>query len=301
MATGTLIYMADSTEAGPRLPADRVLSLHHLSVLRATPAELVDAAAAAGFGHCGIRLVSPDTGNHMNGIVEDRRARRDLVRRCAERGVAVLDIEAVWLRPASDVSALHPALEAAAELGARHILTVAHDHERSRLVDNLGRLADVAAQFGLKVPLEFITYTAVPDLATAWRLVQEVDRDNVAVLIDTLQFFRAGADFAGLADIPADRVPYVQICDGRAESPHGEEALRQEARTDRLCPGEGDLDVVRLIAALPPQVPLSVEAPTLALAHHSPTDAAHRYAASLARLLDQARPDSPHAALRWES
>lgn len=290
--------MAERSEAGPRLPANRVLSLHHLSTLRATPTELVDAAAAAGFGHCGIRLVSPDTGDYLHGVVEDRRTRRDLVRRCAERGVAVLDVEAVWLRPGSDVSTLNPVLEAATELGARHLLTVGHDHERGRLVDNLGRLADLAALFGLSVSLEFITYTCVPDLATAWNVVQQAGRDNVTVLVDTLQFFRAGADFAGLAAIPPGRLPYAQICDGRAEPPRGEEALRQEARTDRLCPGEGDFELPRLIAALPPQIPLSVEAPALALAHLSPTEAAYRYAASLARLLDQARPAGPHTTVQ---
>lgn len=239
--------MAAPSDADPRLPVNRVLSLHHLSVLRAAPTELVDAAAAAGFSHCGIRLVSPDTGDYSHGVVEDRRARRHLVRRCAERGVTVLDVEAVWLRPASDISTMHPVLEAAAELGARHLLTVGHDHERGRLVDNLGRLADLA----------------------------------------------------GLEDILPDRLPYAQICDGRAEPPHGEEeALRQEARTDRLCPGEGDLDLLRLIAALPPQIPLSVEASALALAHLSPTEAARRYAAPLTRLLDQARLAGPHTTLQ---
>ena len=255
----------------------RDLSLHHLSMLRASPEQLVRAARAGGFDHCGIRIVSPDPADGgVVDVVHDLPARRRLLRTLDEEGVRVLDAEAVWLRETTDVSALEPALEAAAELGAGYVLTVGFDTDRGRLLDNLGRFSSLARSHGITLSLEFITYTAVPGLADACDVIEAVGEDNLVVLVDALQFFRAGAEFDALSRIPPALLPYAQICDGRAVAPSGTEALRVEARTDRLAPGEGELDLPRLLAALPAGIPLAVEAPTLSLAA-APLDAASRH------------------------
>ena len=70
---------------------------------------------------------------------------------------------------------------------------------------------------------------------------------------------------ADLASVDRSLLPYAQVADAPRASPPAAE-LRAEARTRRLLPGEGDLPLRELIAALPPDAPLSVEAPTARLA-----------------------------------
>jgi sugar phosphate isomerase/epimerase len=256
-------------------------------MLRADPFELVDAAAEGGFDLCGVRIVAPDPDQTVFDLVGDRAMRSRFVDHLGRSGTRILDFEAVWLRGDTDVNALVPALEAAADMGSNYMLTVGFDFERSRLTDTFGRLADAADQFGLTLPLEFITYSAVQSLADAVDLTAQVGRDNVSILIDSLQFFRAGAEFDVLATIPPASLPYVQISDGPAVAPTGVDALRYEARTARMIPGTGELDLRRLLAALPSSIPVSVEAPTLELATVPFGEGALKLRAATAALLEK--------------
>ena len=272
----------------------RPLSLHHLSMLRARPVDLVRAARAGGFDHCGIRIVPPAPDEQLVDVVHDRAARRAVLRALDDEGVAVLDVEALWIRKDTDVAALEPAVAAAAELGAGSFLTVGHDPDRGRLVDSLGEFTSLAAQHGVTVALEFITYTAVRGLAEAYEVVRAVDSDNLVLLVDSLQFFRAGADFDQLDAVPAELLPYVQIADGPARAPLGATALRTEARTARLAPGDGELDLRRFLDAVPAGIPLAVEAPTLELADAPLDVVARRLHDATQRLLTTPAPTEGH-------
>jgi len=255
-------------------------------MLRADPFELVDAAATGGFDRCGVRIVAPDSDQRVFDLIGDPAVRSRFVEHLGDRGVRLLDVEAVWLRKDTDVTALVPALEAAADLGAKYVLTVGYDFDAARLTDTLGRLADAADQFDLTLPLEFITYSAVPSLADAVNLVARVGRHNVNILIDSLQFFRAGAEFDVLSTILPSVLPYVQISDGPAVGPTTVDGLRFEARSDRMLPGTGDLDLRRLLGALPPNMPLSIEVPNVELATLPFREAAVRLRAATNALLD---------------
>lgn len=264
----------------------RALSLHHLSMLGATPDELASAAAVGGFEHIGVRILSPDDGTYLHGLAGNVDAQRRFAQKCSDVGVALLDTEAVWIREETRVESLAPVLDASAALGAQYVLTVGFNPHREQLIHQLGTFADMADARGLYVPLEFITYTAVGSLADAWSIVQAIGRHNLGVLIDALQFYRAGAEFDVLSMIPPDRLPYAQVADGPLAGPTSVEGLRREARTARLLPGEGELDLARLISRLPADVPLSVEAPTLRLADQPFDIAASLLHESMAHLVD---------------
>lgn len=241
------------------------LSLHHLTMIDASPLELVDAAAAGGFDYCGIRLVAPRPGDPVADIAGKPDAVRRLARSLESSGVRLLDIEAIWLSPDTDVDALQTPLEAGARLGARHVLAVGYDDERGRLLDNFGRLCDLAGNLGMSVGLEFITYCSVRSLAEARQVVEQSGRPNAGILIDTLQFFRSGAQPRELDGLPARLFPYMQLCDGVSAAPATVEARRHEARNERRLPGEGELPVHDLLQHLPAGIPLSLEAPTARL------------------------------------
>lgn len=241
------------------------LSLHHLTMLHANPFELIEAAAVGGFEYCGLRLVAPTVNDAVFNLFEDKTSIDKIHDALKSAGVKLLDIEAIWLQPSTDIDALIPVLEAGRRLGASKVLAVGFDVDDGRLLDNFCKLCSAAAQFEMEVALEFITYCSIGSLGQALSLIARSQQPNARLLVDALQFFRSGAQAGELAAVSADLMPYAQLCDGLAHSPASIEERRREARTDRRLPGEGELPIASLLRALPDGVPLSIEAPTLKL------------------------------------
>lgn len=97
------------------------------------------------------------------------------------------------------------------------------------------------------VALEFMPYSGVPDLATAWRILQDAGAPNSGLIIDVWHWARAGMSPADLDAVPADKIVALQLCDVQ-ETPM--EPLRTESLGYRLPPGQGYDDPVGLVRAL---------------------------------------------------
>ena len=93
------------------------LSLAHMTVMDADPIALIDAAAAAGFDAAGLRIVPPVAADRIVDVVGDVALQRRIKARLASTGLRILDVEAIWLVPETEVAALEPALDVGAELG----------------------------------------------------------------------------------------------------------------------------------------------------------------------------------------
>jgi len=113
-------------------------------------------------------------------------------------------------------------------------------------------LCDQAAEHGLRLQLEFVPGTGIPDLAVAWAIVEAANRPNGGVLLDTWHFFRSNSSFELLAAIPAERIFALQVEDAPA-APAADVA--HESLHGRLVPGEGELDLARFMATLAGRVP----------------------------------------------
>src|SRR3954454_6929108 len=111
---------------------------------------------------------------------------------------------------------------------------------------SFGAVCDRAAGFGAQVHLEFIPMTAIPDLASAWTIVQGADRPNGGILFDTWHFFRGNPDFAVLEQVPGERIFAVQVDDAAAEV---RGSMREDTQ-NRLLPGDGDFYLPRAVRAL---------------------------------------------------
>ena len=219
----------------------RELFLAPTTLPELTPLEFVRAAADSGCDGVGIRLYrSPRLPFHP--VVGDAVREREL--KAALAGVPVLDLYSFYLLADTDVRDFLPALEYGAALGAKYALVQGDDPDYARLIERFAGFCDLAAPLGLSAALEFVAGRSIATLPRALQLLREARRTNACVLVDALHLARSGHPAADLRMLD---LPYAQISDGlRAGGP-------------RRIPGEGDLALQEFMAALPANIPLSVE------------------------------------------
>jgi sugar phosphate isomerase/epimerase len=243
----------------------RRVSLAHLTVLDADPVGLIEAGKAAGFSAVGLRVVAPLATDTIIPVVGDATLQRRIKQSLRDSDMEILDIEAVWLKPDTDVEKLRPALEVGAELGAKYVLTVGFDDTHARLVETFGKFCALAHACGLRTMLEFISYASISDLKHAHHLLQAVRPANAGLLVDALHLSRSGGHPRDIASYDSSLFSYVHLCDAPAVVPSAD-GLRVEARSNRLYPGEGQLWLDAFLDAFPAGTPVGVEAPNAALA-----------------------------------
>lgn len=259
----------------------RSFSLAHLSALSCSAAELVSLAAVTGYDAVGLRLSPARRTEQLESMAVGSAAHRETSRRLADTGLSVHDVEVLILYPDTGPGDYLLFFEAAAALGAKHVVVNSEDPDESRAIDTLASQCDAASQFGLTLGLEFMRYRQLTNLGQASRMIASCQMPNARHLIDTLHFFRAGHSVSDLSLISGEDVSFMQISDGLAHSPPFEK-LGEEARFDRLAPGLGGLPLADLVAALPAGLAISVEVPTTATV--SPIDHATAILAGAKRM-----------------
>lgn len=264
----------------------RRLSLAHLTVLDADPLTLIEAAAAGGFDSIGLRIVAPMPTDRIVPVVGDEAMIRAIETRLADRGIDILDVEAVWLFPDTDIAGYRPTFETAARLGARNVLVVGNDPDEARVTEHFARFCELARTYGLTAMLEFIPYCHTRTLADALRVVRASGASNAGVLLDTLHLARSGGSAADIATLDPALIAYAQLCDARVARPASVDALRQEARGSRRYPGEGELDLHAFLSALPADLPLGIEAPCAEYARLDPVERGRRCGAATRDILE---------------
>ena len=152
-------------------------------------------------------------------------------------------------------------LEVADNSGARRVMCIKVLGGSKRRVASVGDVIVVSVKDAIprgrvkkgEIHKAVIVRTASPIRREDGSIIR-FDR-NAAVLIDAIHFFRADNRFE---DIP-QTMNYAQLCDARAGKPSDMHEIIRQARSDRLFPGEGALDLKRLRDALPAELPISIE------------------------------------------
>jgi sugar phosphate isomerase/epimerase len=257
------VASGDAARDPKATPMDNPLSLAFLTLPLVPVPEVIRIAADTGFTGVGLRLLPGTPEEPPYPLLDDAAALREVRAALEATGVRVTDVEIVRLKPATEVAGFRPFLDRAAALGARHVLVAGDDPDRARLTERFAAFAVLAAEHDLTADLEFMPWTQVPDLATARAIVAAAGAPNGGVLVDALHFDRSASTQAEVAALPPGLVHYVQLCDGPAAYDRSPEGLALLARTARLMPGEGAIDLVGLARAFPPGVTVSVEVPNL--------------------------------------
>ncbi len=240
-------------------------SLAHLTVLSLTPPQLVEVAARTGYEYVGVRITRVTPQEVLYDLARDRKLMRETKARLADTGIAVLDVELFRLDPALEPERFEPELDAAAELGAKHLIAQLPDSDRARATARFARLCDLARQRGLFVSLEFPHWTETGTLDEAARVVRAVDRPNAGILVDMLHFGRSGSSLEMLAALPREWLRFAHVCDAAKEVPATLEGIIHTARDERLFPGEGGIPVREILARMPRDIPYALEIPRATL------------------------------------
>jgi sugar phosphate isomerase/epimerase len=265
-------------------------SLAALTALELAPPDLIEVAARCGYEHVGLRLLPATPGGVAYRLMDDPALINETLKQLRATGVTVADLEVVALKPETDIAAFTPFFDAGARLGAKHILVAGYDPDLHRFSERFLRFCEAASEFGLTSDLEFMPWTSVPDLTTAARIVETVGHSGAGVLVDALHFDRSRSRIEDIDTVPLHRLHYWQLCDAPAERPTTTEGLLHTAREERMFPGEGGIDLVALARAMPRDITISIEVPTVQLAKTLGAEARARRALEAAKaVIERAR------------
>ena len=271
----------------------------------ATPwSDRLAAASAAGFR--GISVWGRDHAAARRDGLSDA----DLRVQLDDRGLAVAEIDPAWwwLPGAAEIGKSLAGVDSldvfrfgeqelfavAEALGARSLNAVdvfGGDWTLDEAAAGLAGLCDRAADYGLLVHVEFLPWSRIPDLATAWEIVRRADRPNAGVAVDAWHWARTApsCDLETLRKIPGAKLLAVQLDDAPAEI---EPDLMHATLHDRLLPGDGAIDLETLVATLHQigaVAPFGVEVFSDELQALAPTEVAQRAADATRRVVAASR------------
>jgi sugar phosphate isomerase/epimerase len=265
-----------------------IYSLAYLTAPMAPPDALA-LAGKIGYQAIGVRIAPALPGGDFSPLAADLAMLRETIHRMADTGVRVFDVEIARIGPQFDLDFFASFLETAAVLRARAVLVAGDDPDEARLTDSFAGLCRAAAPCGITANLEFMPWTAVKDAKTALRIVINANEPNGRVLVDALHAARSTTTLEEIARLPRQLLGYAQLCDAPADIPTTNDAMIHTARCARLLPGDGGIDLVRLVQALPEDLPFSLEIPNAKwLAGIGPEEWARRALAATHRIVARA-------------
>ncbi len=211
---------------------------------------IIDATADAGF-----RGASLWAFHHMSALVDG--ASSDQIRGWhSDRGISVPIVESLIGWETGDLAAIErqcaPIFNVATLYDAKRVAAVvlAPEINFDAATTGLAELARMAGERGLEVCIEWLPWTGLPDLKSAWKLVQDAGAEDLGLVIDAWHWLRqpGGPDEATLRSIPGERIHCVQLDDTTVVALGDDPML--ESMTNRLLPGEGDVDWSALLGIL---------------------------------------------------
>jgi len=211
---------------------------------------------------------------------DDPALRRETIAAMRDSGVVIGLAEGLRAAPDLDVASFAGDLDLFAELGAVRLNAIGMEPDIARSHDQLARLAEMTVARGMLFTIEFAPGLVIDSLEKTLAAVDHIGRDRCRVLLDSMHFFRTGGTMEQLRALAPGTIGYVQLADG-PDAPPGESYML-DAMFARAVPGQGQLPLRELIAALPADMPISLEVPRFAdlRAGMTPRDHAARVVAA---------------------
>jgi 4-hydroxyphenylpyruvate dioxygenase len=250
----------------------------------------LSAIASAGFD--GVEIFDND-------LVACPASPREVAARCQDLGLSI-DL----FQPVRDVQGVAPGgfdavvhrfgtkLEVMAQLGVTTLLACSNVDPDSHAdidltAEQLHHLGVLAAERGMTLAFEALAWGAhINRVSQAWEAVQRADHPAVTLAVDTFHMLARGDDGAALADVPGERIGFLQV----ADAPLLDMNVLDWSRHFRCFPGQGMLDVTGVVAqvlAAGYRGPLSLEVFSDEVREAEPETTAREAMRSLLFLEDQ--------------
>ncbi|MFJ8110515.1 bifunctional sugar phosphate isomerase/epimerase/4-hydroxyphenylpyruvate dioxygenase family protein [Streptomyces sp. NPDC096132] len=209
--------------------------------------EKLTAAARAGFD--GVEIFEND-------LLASPLAPEEIRARCADLGLTVdlyqpmRDIEAVpEAEFARNLRRARHKFELMGRLGTDTVLVCSSvsplaEDDDALAAEQLGRLADLAQDFGIRVAYEALAWGRhVSTYDHAWRIVEQADHPALGTCLDSFHILSRGSDPKGIEEIPGEKIFFLQL----ADAPLLGMDVLQWSRHHRCFPGQGGFDVPDLV------------------------------------------------------
>jgi len=119
--------------------------------------------------------------------------------------------------------------------------------DEERITTQLSELAERAGRRGLKIGYEALAWgTCVATFDKAFRIVERANNPHLGLILDSFHTLVRREDWSSLADLPANRIFFVQLGDAPALDLDALSLRRNHPR----MPGQGDLDVAGFLRAV---------------------------------------------------
>ncbi len=203
----------------------------------------IRAAAGAGFDSVGLDIFSLARLSETGGRVEDvAELIGSLGLRCPE--IASLMISDDAAETEAQLARFEPAVRV---LRPEWILVNSDQPPSPQTAGEFRRAADRLGRYGTRLAVEFLAISRVHSIADALELIDRAGVSDAGVLVDTWHFFLGPDDWNDLAELPLERIAYIQFDDHPAIT---SDDLREETINRRAFPGEGLFDLERFSRTL---------------------------------------------------
>jgi 4-hydroxyphenylpyruvate dioxygenase len=211
--------------------------------LSGTLEDKLTAAADAGF--TGVEIFEPD-------LVASPLTPAGIRARCADLGLTIdlyqpfRDLDSTSPdRFAANLTRLERKLEVMRQLGTDTLLvcsSVSPDAVQGPdlLAGQLHTAAERAARHGIRIAYEALAWGAhINTYEASWDVVARAGHPALGLCLDSFHILSRGSDPAGIRDIPAEKLFFLQL----ADAPHLDMDVLQWSRHHRLFPGQGAWDL----------------------------------------------------------
>jgi 4-hydroxyphenylpyruvate dioxygenase len=218
--------------------------------LSGTLPEKLEAIAAAGFD--GVEIFEND-------LLYYDGSPRNVRQMCADLGIAITlfqpfrDFEGCRRdRLQRNVDRAERKFDLMQELGTDLVLVCSNTAsdslgEENILLDDLALLAERAGARALRIGYEALAWGRhVNTWQQVWNLVRQVDHPALGVLLDSFHTLSLKGDPSGIANIPGDKIFFVQM----ADAPVLAMDVLEWSRHFRCFPGQGEFDLPGFLAPI---------------------------------------------------
>ncbi|UVL71844.1 3-dehydroshikimate dehydratase QuiC [Pseudomonas protegens] len=218
--------------------------------LSGTLPEKLEAIAAAGFD--GVEIFEND-------LLYYDGSPREIKQMCADLGVAITlfqpfrDFEGCRRdRLPRNLERAERKFDLMQELGTDLVLVCSNASadslgDRQILIDDLHLLAERAGARGLRIGYEALAWGRhVNTYQQVWDIVRSADHPSLGVLLDSFHTLSLKGDPAAIAEIPGDKIFFVQM----ADAPILAMDVLEWSRHFRCFPGQGEFDLPGFLAPI---------------------------------------------------